>query len=109
MAESEPPHFIIDTRTGEKPEWTPLEEHELHKMFEGVYNYVEDQDIDNVQWERLNFKLYDADYYRDKYGDKFPEEWYELMAKSTEEDNKIEDYRQHSLKIEKKEVTINFE
>lgn len=101
------PHFIIDTRTGEKPDWHDIDEHELHKMFEGLYNYCDE--IDNVEWDRLNFKVYDAQYYKEKYGDGFPDEWYELMAKSTEEENKVVDYRQHSLKIEKKDVTIKFE
>lgn len=105
MAESKPPHFIIDTQTGEKPAWRDIDEHDFHKMFEGVYNYCDE--IDNVEWDRLNFEVYGPDYYKEKYGDKFPEEWYELMAKSTEE--KIIDYREHSLKIEKKEVTLKFE
>ena len=75
--------FIINTRNGEKPEWSEISDVELHKMFEGLYNYVENEEIDNVQWDRLNFEVYDADYYRDIYGEGFPDEWYELMAKST--------------------------
>lgn len=103
------PTFIIDTRNGQKPEWCELTEHDLHKMFEGVYNYCEDSEIDNLEWDRLNFDVYDEDWYRDKYGEGFPDEWYKLMANSTKEENKVIDYRQHPLKIEQKEVVIKFD
>ncbi len=108
MAE-EQPTFIIDTRTGEKPEWRDMPEHELHKMFEGIYNYCEDAEIDNIEWDKLNFDPFDEDYYREKYGEGFPDEWYVLMANSTKEENKIQDYREHPLKIERKEIILKFD
>lgn len=105
----EQPHYIIDTRDGQKPEWVEMTEHELHRLFEGVYNYCEDGEIDNLDWSKLNFDVFDEDWYRDKYGEGFPDEWYALMANSTKEENKIQDYREHPLKIERKEVIIKFD
>jgi hypothetical protein len=102
----EQPTFIIDTRDGKKPDWSDMPEHELHQMFEGVYNYCEDGEIDNLEWDRLNFNVFDEDWYRDKYGEGFPDEYYKLMADSTKEENKIQDYRQHPLKIERKEIVV---
>lgn len=97
--------FIITHDGG----WTDIGEKELHKIFEGVYNYCEDSEIDNLQWDKLNFNVFDEDWYRDKYGEGFPDEWYALMAESTKEDNKVVDYRQHSLKIEEKEIILKFD
>ncbi len=78
-------------------------------MFSGLINYLDEKEIDNIDWSRFNFGLYDENYYREKFGDGFPDEWYRLMAKATEEDNKVQDYRQHSLSIEKKETTLIFD
>ena len=49
--------FIITHDGG----WTDIGEKELHKIFEGVYNYCEDTEIDNLQWDKLNFNVFDED------------------------------------------------
>lgn len=100
------PNWKVDTRTGDKPDWVDIEDNELHKIFEGAYHYCEDGEIDNLDWDRMNFEVYGEDYYRDKFGEGFPDEYYKLMADSTKPENKIQDYRSHPLKIEKKEVIV---
>lgn len=105
---AEEPHNPI--LTIEDPgKWVELSDTELETMFSGLLNYMDENEIDNIDWSKLNFGLYDEQYYREKHGDGFPDEWYKLMAKATEEDNKIEDYRMPSLTIDKKETTITFD
>jgi hypothetical protein len=102
------PILTIDTRDGNKPEWVEIDEHELHIMFEGLYDYVEDGEIDNLDWSRLNFEIYDEEWYREKFPG-FPDEWYSILVNSTKEENKVVDYRQHPLKIDRKEVVLKFD
>lgn len=89
--------------------WVELAETELETMFSGLINYLNDSEIDNLDWSRLNFGVYDEDYYRDKFGEGFPDEWYKIMAQSTIEDNKIQDYRMPALSIDQKPTTISFD
>jgi hypothetical protein len=101
------PVWKIDTRTGEAPEWDDISNEALMKMFKGIIEYCNDGEIDNLDWSRLNFDYYDEDYYRDKFGEGFPDEYYKIMADSTREP--VQDYRQHPLIIEKKEVIVKFD
>ena len=71
-------------------------------------DYIYDEDIaDTIDWESLNFKVYDVDYYRDTFPG-FDEEVYEILANSTLEDNKVLDERQPPLRITHKEIKMSF-
>ncbi len=89
--------------------WIEKSETDIENMFGGLQDYLKDNEIDNIDWSRLNFGVYDEQYYRDKFGEGFPDEWYRIMAKATEEDNKIQDHRMPSLSIDQKPTTISFD
>lgn len=105
---AEEPHNPIIT-IEDQGKWVEMSSPELETMFAGLTNYLDDKEIDNIDWSRLSFGVYDEQYYRDKFGDKFDDSWYKLMAKATEIDNKVQDYRVHPLVIEKKETTLTFD
>ena len=90
-----------------KGEWVELTEEEFRNQLGGLLDYIYDEDIADIDWESLNFKVYDADYYRETFSG-FPEEVYEILAESTLEDNKVLDKRQPPLKITHKETTMSF-
>lgn len=92
-----------------EPKWKELDEDDIEMFYNRVKDYLnEDQEIDNIDWSRLNFDIIDSDFYREKIGDGFPDEFYELLAKSTNEDNKVQDYRQLPLDINREETTLSF-
>ena len=105
---AEEPHNPIIT-IEDPGKWVEMDKPELETMFAGLIDYVGDKEIDNIDWSRLSFGVYDEQYYRDKFGEGFDDSWYKLMAKATEHDNKVQDYRMPALAIEKKETTIKFD
>jgi hypothetical protein len=52
--------------------------------------------------------VHGADYYEEKFPG-FPDEVYEILAKSTEEENKLIDNRLPPLKVKHGEFTVNFD
>ena len=105
---AEEPHNPIMT-IEDQGKWVEMSSPELETMFAGLTNYLEEKEIANIDWSRLNFGVYDENYYRDKFGDGFDDSWYKLMAKATEHDNKVQDHRMASLSIDKKETIIKFD
>ena len=105
---AEEPHNPIMT-IEDQGKWVEMSSPELETMFAGLINYLDEKEIDNIDWSRLNFGVYDENYYLEKHGEGFPREWYKLMAKATEIDNKIQDHRMPALAIEKKETTLKFD
>jgi hypothetical protein len=92
-----------------EPKWKDMSEDDLELFYERVKGYLnENGEIDNLDWSRLNFDIVDADFYEERIGPGFPREFYELLAKSTNEENKIQDYRQLPLDINRGEVTLTF-
>ena len=93
-----------------EPKWKEMNEEDIEMFYERVKGYLDENgEVDNVDWERLNFDIVDAEFYRKHIGDGFPEEFYELLAKSTIEENKIQDYRQLPLDINREEVVLKFD
>ena len=89
--------------------WVEHDESNFAKMFEGLLDYCADEEeFDNLDWNTVNYKLYGADYYEEKFPG-FSEEVYEILAKSTEEENKIIDNRTPPLKIQHGEFELSFD
>lgn len=88
--------------------WVEHDETNFHKMFEGLLDYCADEECyDNLDWNTVNYTVYGADYYQEKFPG-FSEEVYEILAKSTEEENKFIDNRLPPMKIKHEEVTLSF-
>ena len=86
-------------------------EHDLtnfNKMFDGLLDYCNDEEeYDNLDWNTVNYEVYGADYYSERFPG-FSDDVYEILAKSTKEENKIVDNRIPPLKITEGEVTVSF-
>ena len=92
-----------------EPKWKEMNEDDIELFYERVKGYLnENGEVDNIQWDRLNFDIVDADFYEKHIGSGFPPEFYELLAKSTNEENKIQDYRMLPLNIDRNEVILTF-
>tara|TARA_B110000503_G_scaffold138374_1_gene224430 strand:- start:91 stop:516 length:426 start_codon:yes stop_codon:yes gene_type:complete len=88
--------------------WVEHGEGNFAKMFEGLLDYCADEEeYDNLDWNTVNYELYGTDYYEEKFPG-FSEEVYEILAKSTEEENKIVDKRTPPLQIKHEEVVLSF-
>ena len=89
--------------------WVEHDENNFTRMFEGLLDYCADDDTyDNLNWNTVNYTVHGADYYEEKFPG-FPDEVYEILAKSTEEENKLIDNRLPPLKVKHGEFTVNFD
>jgi len=89
--------------------WVEHNESNFAKMFEGLLDYCADEEeFDNLDWNTVNYKVYGPDYYEEKFPG-FPDEVYDILAKSTEEENKIIDNRTPPLKIQHGEFELSFD
>ena len=99
---------IDDIEDKNKGLWVEHDDTNFHKMFEGLLDYCADEQCyDNLDWDTVNYKVYGADYYEEKFPG-FSEEVYEILARSTEEENKFVDNRIPPMKIKHEEVTLSF-
>ena len=100
---------IDDLDDNNKGLWVEHDESNFAKMFEGLLDYCADEEeFDNLDWNTVNYKVYGADYYEEKFPG-FSEEVYEILAKSTEEENKVIDNRTPPLKIQHGEFELSFD
>ena len=92
-----------------KGNWVEHDEGNFAKMFEGLLDYCADEEEwDNLNWNTVNYQVYGPDYYEEKFPG-FSEEVYEILAKSTEEENKIVDKRIPPIEIKHGEFTVSFD
>ena len=70
--------------------------------------YMYDKEIDDADWDALNFKTYGADYYEEKFPG-FDEDAYKILSDFTKDENKAIDTRPPPLKITHKESTLKFD
>lgn len=90
-----------------EPKWKELNDDDIEMFYDRVKDYLkEDCEIDNLDWSRLNFDIVDADFYEERIGTGFPREFYQLLADSTNAENKIQDYRQLPLNKVEGEVLL---
>ena len=68
----------------------------------------DDEEFDNLDWNSVNYEVYGSDYYQERFPG-FADEVYEILAKSTEEENKVIDNRIPPLKITEGPVTVSFD
>jgi len=97
-----------DQNENNKGEWIEHDESNFNKMFDGLLDYCADEECyDNLDWNSVNYEVYGPDYYQENFPG-FSDEVYEILAKSTKEENKFVDNRIPPLKIENKETIISF-
>lgn len=93
---------------GNKGIWVEHEPNNFNKIFEGLLDYCADEEcFDNLDWNSVNYTTYGPDYYEEKFPG-FEPAVYEILAKSTEEENKIKDSRVPHLRIKEEEVVLSF-
>ena len=91
-----------------KGNWVEHDEGNFAKMFEGLLDYCADEEeYDNLDWNTVNYQVYGPDYYEEKFPG-FSDEVYEILAKSTEEENKIVDKRIPAIEIKHGEFELSF-
>jgi hypothetical protein len=92
-----------------KGDWIEHKPEQFHQLFDGLLDYCADEDCyDNLDWNSVNYKLYAPDYYEERFPG-FAPEVYEILSKSTEEENKVVDHRVPNLRIRREEVTVTFD
>ena len=70
---------IDDIEDKNKGLWVEHDETNFHKMFEGLLDYCADEECyDNLDWNTVNYTVYGADYYQEKFPG-FSEEVYEIL------------------------------
>lgn len=91
-----------------KGKWVEHDENEFQNIFNGLLDYtMDDDEIDNVDWNSVNYEIYDAQYYSEKFPG-FDDKIYELLAESTKEENKFIDERIPPLAVKHGDVTVQF-
>ena len=100
--------FIEDLTEDDKGQWIELSDDELKNQMSGLMDYMYDKEIDNVDWDSLNFKTYGSDYYEQKFPG-FDDDVYRILADSTKDENKVIDTRSPPLKISHEETTLKFD
>jgi len=92
-----------------EPHWKELHEDDIDLFYQRVKGFIDENgEIDNLDWDRLNFDVVDAEFYREHIKGDFPDEFYQLLADSTNEANKIQDYRQLPLEIKREDIVLKF-
>ena len=92
-----------------EPHWKDLNEDDIELFYERVKGFIsENEEVDNIDWSRMNFDVVDADFYREHIKGEFPEEFYALLAETTNKENKVQDFRMMSLDIKREETVLSF-
>ena len=91
--------FIDEISEESKGQWIQYTSEELHEQFKSLMRYTEDggEEINNVDWSKLNYETYGADYYSEKF-EGFDPKIYQILADSSKSENAILDKRIPSLK-----------
>ena len=99
---------IEELNDNNKGQWVEHDDSNFTKMFEGLLDYCADEEeYDTLNWNTVNYQVYGADYYEEKFPG-FAPEVYEILAKSTEEENKIVDKRIPPIEIKHGEFELSF-
>lgn len=91
--------YINEITDEDKGNWIEMTADELHEQFKSLLQFTEDgvSEIDNVDWDALNYKIYDEDYYR-MTTPGLPDEMYKILAESSKHENLLIDERIPPLK-----------
>ena len=99
---------IKDITDEQKGRWIEFSEDEFENQLLGLFCYLDDrEEIDGIDWQSLNYKIYDADYYEQQFPG-FDPQVYEILAESTKID-KVIDNRDPPLKIKHEPITVKFD
>lgn len=94
-----------------KGQWVEHDLENFKEVFDGLLDYCnneEEFDDGSLDWNTVNFKVFGADYYREKFSG-FPEEVYQILEESTDPESRIVDERIPPFKCIEKETTITFD
>ena len=91
-----------------KGKWIEMSNEELQNQMSGLMDFFDGTEYDNIDWSTLNFKIYDEEYYQEKYPG-FDDKIYKILADSTKPENKVKDERTAPLQIKHEEVTLKFD
>jgi len=99
---------IKDITDEQKGRWIEFSEDEFENQLGNLFCYLDEREnITNIDWDSLNYQVYDADYYSEKFPGLDPAV-YEILAESTKID-KVIDNRDPPLQIRHETTTIKFD
>jgi hypothetical protein len=92
----------------DKGKWVEFTDSEFENQLGGLFCFLNDREgIDGIDWNSLNYQVYDADYYSEKFPGLDPAV-YEILAESTKID-KVIDNRDPPLQIKHEPTTVKFD
>jgi hypothetical protein len=99
------PHVKLFSSRGR---WVEMDDDDIREMYESMFKWSEEEEIDNLDWSRLSFEVYDEHYYRERFPG-FPDEFYKILEECSQEENAVQDFRNPPLRIDNDtEVTLSF-
>lgn len=92
----------------DKGKWVEFTDSEFENQLGGLFCFLDEKEnIQNIDWDSLNYQVYDADYYAEKFPG-FDPQVYEILSNSTNID-KCVDNRDPPLQIKHEPTTIKFD
>ena len=99
---------IKDITDEQKGRWVEFTDAEFENQLGNLFCYLDEREnITNIDFDSLNYQVYDADYYAEKFPG-FDSTVYEILAESTKID-KVIDNRDPPLKIKHEPITVTFD
>ena len=71
---------------------------EITLSLDQITNKKDSTKVSYIDEKKLNFTPYNKDYYKENYKG-FPEEWYEILANSSKEEDKVVDMTDEKIKV----------
>lgn len=100
---------VCDLDDRNKGYWVEHDDDDFSKAFDGLLDYTnDDEDLGNLDWNSVSYEVYGPDWYALKYPG-FSDATYEILAKSSKEENKLMDNTIPPLKITNEPVTVTFD
>lgn len=86
-------------KTSRISHWVEMPDEQVEEMYESMFRWAEDEELDNLDHERMCYDVYDEHYYREKFPG-FDDKFYAIMAESSKKENKVQDFRPSPLRID---------
>ena len=79
--------------------WVRMQDEDVVEMYESMFKWAEDEELDNLDHSRLCYDIHDAEWYAEKFPG-FIDSFYPLLAECAKEENKVQDFRPPPLRID---------